>query len=81
MITRLAEWLWATFWFVLPLLGLSSVPIAIGFFVGGVVLGRATMAKDGLPVKGFVAALLMGATSGVAVWMVQLIYEAWRLAQ
>ena len=81
MIARLSEWLWATFWFLLPLLGLPSVPIAIGFFVGGVVFGRATMAKDGMPVMGFVAALLMGATSGVAVWMVQLIYEAWRLAQ
>jgi hypothetical protein len=63
------------------LFALPSFAVVIGALVGGVTFGRATMAKDGLAVVGILRAVLIGVTTGVMVWMLQLLYESWRLAQ
>ena len=81
MIADLTTWLWATLFLTLPLFAHPSFALVIGAFVGGVTFGRATMAKDGLAVVGILRAALIGVTTGVMVWMLQLLYESWRLAQ
>ena len=79
--TTLLDWLWATLLLALPFFAYSSFALVVGAFVGGVTFGRATMAKDGLAVVGILRAGLIGATTGVMVWMLQLLYESWRVAQ
>jgi hypothetical protein len=77
----LLDWLWATLFLALPLFAHPSFAVGMGGFVGGYTLGQATMAKDGLAVVGILRALLIGITTGVMVWMLQLLYISWRLAQ
>ena len=79
--TTLLEWLWATLLLALPLLSHPSFAIAAGCAVAFYTLGHAAAGKDGLALRGLLSAALYGVTTWVAVWMVQLLYESWRLAQ
>ena len=79
--TTLLDWLWATLLLALPLLSHPSLAVGVGGIVGGYTLGHAAAGKDGLALRGLLSAALYGATTWVAVWMMQLLYESWRLAQ
>ena len=79
--TALLDWLWATLLLALPLLSHPSLAVGIAGIVGGYTLGHAAAGKDGLALRAVLSAALYGVTTWVAVWMGQLLYESWRLAQ
>jgi hypothetical protein len=82
MIADLTAWLWASLQLALPVFALPSFAVAVGCLVAGYVWGHAAgAAKDGMPFRALLRAAMMGSVSGVAVWMAQLVYEAWRVAQ